>query len=163
MSTKGRKDIYGYYGVYGSLAYDFRPIGNERAGEYSGNAAGKQKKKTKCRAGGSPALLISSVLCIVLLITGLLGRSQTVVLSDEVSTLKKEIAELNAQQTKLKIEHASAFLPGETEAYAIEKLGMKKPGADQIIYIELVDRSEQIVENTAPKDFWSVIREYLPG
>ena len=165
MSPKRGKSPYGYYGVYGSLAYDFRPIGNERAGEYSGKTAPKQKKKTKRRAGASPALFVSALLCIIMLLCGLLGRNYIVILSDEADALQNEIALLTQEQVQLKIEHAMTFSPEETERYAIENLGMKKPGAEQIYYIE-IEAGEQSAEKEEESNEWdilSLIRAYLPG
>jgi len=53
----------------------------------------------------------------------------------------------------------------ETERYAIDVLGMQKPGPDQISYIELEkpssENSEQ--ENREEFDFVSIIREIFPG
>ena len=166
MSSKKTKSPYGYYGVYGSLAYDFRPIGNERAGEYSGHAATQQKKKIKRRAGGkSPALFVSVLLCIIMLLCGLLSRNYIVILSDEADALQEEISHLTQEQVQLKIEHAMAFSPEETERYATEKLGMKKPGAEQIYYIEIEseEASAEEKDENSKGGLLSIIRAYLPG
>lgn len=164
--AQGGRSPYGRYGIYGSLAYDFRPIGNERAGQYSTVKAPKPRKRARKRPVRSPAFAVSAVLTAVLLFTGLMAQSSLVALSDETVSVQRELDELLGEQTKLKIEHAAAFLPAETEQYAIDVLGMRKPGADQIYYIDtdvsLSGEAESEDESFAQ---WllSTISEYFPG
>lgn len=164
--SEGRKNPYAYYGVCGSLAYDFRPQGNENPGQYSGKTAQKQKKKTKCKAGVSPALAVSAALCTALLFSAVMAQSEIIVLSDKAHTARTEIVELLEEQARLKIEHAIAFAPAETERYATEVLGMVKPGAQQIYYIEVpesVPTDGEMEEKTEAKGLEELLRAYFPG
>lgn len=163
--SSGSKSPYGYYGVYGSLAYDFRPVGNERAGDYSRVDKSPPKKKVRRARRTSPALITGSALCAVLLLCGLMAQSALVELSDKAVAAQQEIEGLLQEQTRLKIEHSMAFQPEETERYAIEELGMRKPTAEQICYIDTMPpMSEADIENTELSwSLWNMIREYLPG
>lgn len=165
MTHGAGKDPYGYYGVYGSLAYDFRPVGNERPGTYSGKAARKRKIKIKRRAGISPALVVSALLCLAMVIVALMCRNDLIIISEEAHQLSEEIAALAQEQKRLKIEHAMAFSPAETERYAIEELGMRKPAAHQLFYIDVPEPvSVDEPEAEAPAgDILSRVRAYFPG
>ena len=163
---KSGKSPYGPYGVYGSLAYDFKPIGNERPGQYSAAKAGTKPRAAKRkRTAASPAVAVGAVLCALIFSTGLLLRAETVELSHESVEMQNEIEELLDEQTFLKIRHAAAFSPEETERYATEELGMQKPGAHQIYYIDI---PELVIEDGdgethLPWKLLSMLREYLPG
>lgn len=164
--SEGRKNAYGYYGVHGSLAYDFRPNGWENAGEYSGKTEAKQKIKTKGRAGVSPALFISVALSITMLIAALMCSAELVVLSEEIYTIEKKIDELEQEQTRLKVEHGFLYSPDEIERYAIEMLGMQKPSSEQIVYINVPEPVVPVQEQNqeySDGGVLSFIREYFPG
>jgi len=160
-----RKEIYGKYGIYGSNVYDFKSTGNESPGDYCCNSGSVSNGAAPRRARPSPAFGVACALCLVLLITGLVSRSGLVDLSQETYELRNEINTLVEEQTRLKIRHEMSFSLAETERYAIDVLGMQKPGPDQISYIELEkpssENSEQ--ENREEFDFVSIIREIFPG
>lgn len=164
MNSRGNR-LQSHYGTYGSLAYDYGSFGCNNAGEYSGSTAQKQKKKIKCRAGVSPALVVSCALCLVIVLTALMRSSEITVLSAEVHSLRQEIEELRDEQTKLKIEHALAFSPEETEKYAREVLGMIKPGPQQIYYIELgeIPPEDDTNDHGGEEKTEYFIREYFRG
>lgn len=163
--SKSGKSPYGPYGVYGSLAYDFKPIGNERAGQYSAPKAPRKQGAAKRKGAASPAIAVAAALCVLIFAAGLLLRAETVELSDKSVALQNEIDELLSQQTFLKIEHAAAFSPEETERYATEELGMQKPGAHQIYYIDIPELASEAEEQETnlPWMLLSMLREYLPG
>ena len=134
------EEIYGKYGVFGQKAYDFRSCGNEGPGFYSPKrAAATRAKRTKSPV--SPALPVGCLLCVILLGAALASRSSLLILSQETVALQQEIGELLDEQTELKIRHETEFSLAETEKYAIEILGMQKPAAGQIEYIDIPSRS----------------------
>ncbi len=157
--------IYGKYGVYGSLAYDFRPEGNEGSGDYCRTKSPSLPTNRRIAPGSSPAFGVACVLCAVLLAAGLMARSSLVVISDETAQLQTEIEELLDEQTRLKIRHEKAFPLAETEEYATEVLGMKKPASGQIIYIDIVPMDEEAGNNVTGEkgNIFSFLREYFPG
>ncbi len=164
--AKSGKSPYGRYGVYGSLAYDFKAIGNERAGDYSKAEKPKGKRRPRRKALSSPALAVAAVLCAVMLFAGLMSQSALVALSDETVAVQNEINELLERQTELKIRHENAFSLADTERYAIDVLGMQKPSAEQICYIDISEADAQAKEdsdNGSMLDFLSMLSEYFPG
>lgn len=163
--ARHNNDIYGKYGVYGSLAYDFKPIGNENSGEYCKSTENVPSHKIRSRGVLSPAFAVACLLCVVLLAAGLLSRSSLVVLSEETSSLHEEIEELLDEQSRLKIRHEKAFPLAATEAYATEVLGMQKPASQQIVYIDILSEAEEVqsAESSQKAGLFSLIREYFPG
>ena len=161
MAVKS-KDIYGRYGVYGSLAYDFKTSHTFPEDAYS--VISEKKKKNHRKKTKSPALLVSCILTAALLFTGVMLRSSMVVLSEEVYSLRNEVENLLEEQTKLKISHEKAFPLQETEKYAIEFLGMQKPMPYQIIYIDVDELKEETLISGEEKNinFFSFLREYFP-
>ena len=164
MQTCGNSP-YGQSCVYGSLACEIPLFDEREAGEYSAVTARKQKIKRKRRAGASPALAVSCALCLIIMLSALYGSLQITVLSSEVQVLRQEIELLSDEQAKLKIEYARLYSPTETEAYAREILGMDKPGAHQIIYLD-VDKPivfDDVKEEKSQSSFVDCIRAYFSG
>ena len=92
--------------------------------------------------------------------------------SAEVSTLEDQYAELQEQQTRLRIDYESAFNLTEIEDYAIHELGMQKPRSDQLYYISNSDAADTavVLDQSAAEplsladrlgDFFSSILEYF--
>ena len=161
MAVKS-KDIYGRYGVYGSLAYDFKTSYNISEDAYS--VISEKKKRNHRKITKSPALLVSCILTAVLLFTGVMFRSSMVVFSEEIYSLRNEVGNLLEEQRKLKISHEKAFPLEQTEKYAIEVLGMKKPLPYQIIYIDVGEAEDESLISNEEKNinFFSFLREYFP-
>lgn len=131
-------------------------------GELTEKSAHLQLRKSKF--GATAAICVSVLLCITLLLTGLLSREELVVLSEQTRVLQQEISELKEQQIKLKIRHAEMFPLEETEKYAVEVLGMQKPGPGQLCAVE-IDQATQLLQSDTnnKRDILSLIREYFPG
>ena len=81
-------------------------------------------------------------------------------------------AELQEQQTRLRIDYESAFNLTEIEDYAIHELGMQKPRSDQLYYISSSDAADTavVLDQSAAEplsladrlgDFFSSILEYF--
>lgn len=132
MVTRG----YDFFRSYGSLAYNFQARGNENAGVYGTVFKKKKSARSIPDKGVSPAMIVGVCLCAVLVFISLMLRVSLVVISDETIALQNEINLLQEQQTSLKLRHAELYSFEETEKYAIEVLGMKKPGLNQIRYLD---------------------------
>lgn len=164
--SQGGKNPYGYYGVYGSLAYDFRPIGNERAGDYSKVKASRIKSGPLMRAMPSPAFAVALILCAFSLGAALLAQSALVELSSETVSVQQEIKELLDERTLLEIRHTELFSPAATERYAVEELGMCRPSGGQICYIDVaapVEEGSAHKEKSLSEEILSLISAYFPG
>ena len=161
MAVKS-KDIYGRYGVYGSLAYDFKT--SYKLPEDSYSVVSEKKNRDHRKKIKSPALIVSCVLAAALLFTGVMLRASMVVLSEEVYSLRNEVEKLLEEQTKLKISHEKAFPLLQMENYAIEILGMHKPLPYQIIYVDVGEAKEESIITREEKNinFFSFLREYFP-
>ena len=121
--TRHSENTYGYYGAYGAPTYDFKPMGNERAGEYSGVKYRAERRPRK-RGNSSPAVFTGICLCVLLLGFGIYARNEMVSISEECFALSTEIEALCDEQIMLKIRHETYFADSETERIAIEELGM---------------------------------------
>ncbi len=164
--TKSGKSPYGKYGFYGSPSYNFKPIGCEGAGDYSKTQMPKIESAVKVRRLRSPAKFVAAILCALLLLTALMSQSALLTISEETYLLRLEIDDLLEKQRELKIEHAMTFSFADTEEYALEVLGMHKPSAEQICYLELSDTGAQQVDEIKNNEAWnplSLLREYFPG
>ena len=151
--------------THGPLAYNFQPIGNEYPGVYGMLPQKKKKQKTMPARNTSPALFVGIALCVVLIYLSLMMRASLVSISEEARLLENKINELYEQQTGLKLRHAEVFSLEETESYAVEVLGMKKPGLDQIRYVDFPDVYEaaQTDENISGWNILSILKEYFSG
>ena len=71
---------------------------------------------------------------------------------------------MEEHQAKLRIQYESAFNMSDIENYAIQSLGMQKPKADQIFYIDTSAPDKAVViasaENTA---FVDRVSDFLSG
>lgn len=120
----------------------------------------------------APLAVLGFAIAAVLIIVSLVARVQLSQASAEVSALEDQYAELQEQQTRLRIDYESAFNLTEIEDYAIHELGMQKPRSDQLYYISSSDATDTAVvldQNAAEPlsladrlgDFFSSIVEYF--
>ena len=151
--------------THGSLAYNFQPIGDECPGVYGMLPQKKKKQKTMPARSTSPALFVGIALCVVLIYLSVMMRASLVSVFEEVCFLEDRISELIGQQTVLKLRHAEVFSLEDTEIYAVEVLGMKKPGLDQIRYVDFSLECErtQMEENNSGWNILSILKEYFSG
>ncbi len=174
---------YGRGAVYGSLAYDFNnpelyseeEYGRLHQPEPKPEEKTKTRAKTKARAaaaqtkqGVAPFALIGGLMVAFLCVTAITAQVGLVSLSGESVALQARLEELEKDQARLKIAYESAFNLAEIEEYATETLGMQKPIADQVMYIDtsapdravvVGDEGESFVDRTA--DFLSEIGTYF--
>lgn len=144
-------ETYGRGAVFGSLAYDFNHP-ELYAGEEEYSQAPEQEQKpetrvqTRTRARTRPAVrtkqgiapfaIIGVLAAAFLAVTAITAQVSVVNISGESVALQSKLAELEVEQTRLRIAYESAFNLAEIEEYATENLGMQKPSAAQIMYID---------------------------
>lgn len=148
-----RNDGFVNIPVYGSLAYDFEtaPVYPEREREWEQPRRDERKvvipappetreqvhTKTRVlpRQAISPFAIIGFACAAVLLVFTLMAKIQLTVVTDEAARLESQFEELNLAQSRLLIEHESAFNRTEIEEYATSVLGMQRPRPEQIFYL----------------------------
>ena len=120
----------------------------------------------------APLAVLGFAIAAVLIVISLVARVQLSQASAEVSALEDQYAELQEQQTRLRIDYESAFNLTEIEDYAIHDLGMQKPRSDQLYYISSSDATDTavVLDQSAAEplsladrlgDFFSSILEYF--
>ena len=173
---------YGRGAVYGSLAYDFNNPELYTEEEYSRLQQPEPREETKARAetraqaaaaprsvqGISPFAVLGVAVCAFLSVIAITSHVGLVRISGESVELQARLAELEKDRARLQIAYESSFNLAEIEEYAIETLGMQKPIADQVTYIDtsapdravvVGEESDSFVDRTA--DFLSDIGSYF--
>ena len=120
----------------------------------------------------APMAVLGFAIAAVLIVFSLVARVQLSQASAQVSALEDQYAQLQEQQTRLRIDYESAFNLTEIEDYAIHELGMQKPRSDQLYYISSSDAADTavVLDQTAAEplsladrfgDFLTSIVEYF--
>ena len=147
--------------TYGSLAYDLDSLARERQLEEAGSmpeqrtAAPQPKEQPRRRpqaqAVPRPSALVMGgiVLVCTLVMVLLLGYVQLTTVSNNVSTIKKELATLEEEHVSLLTEYEKTFDLATIKA-AAEDAGMSKPSAGQIQYIDLSGSDTAVVYGDEP-------------
>lgn len=98
--------------------------------------------------GISIATIVGFVFAAMLLVLLLMSHIRLTALSDAAAASQTRLSELSEQQNKLQARYEQAFTLSEVERYATQELGMQKPRAGQITYLETIggtDRAEVVV------------------
>ncbi len=136
--------------TYGSLAYDLDALARERQLDDAGKLPQKkirsaqpevqpvQRRRTAAQAAAkpSPAVVLGTVLVVGMVIALMMCYVKLTGISDNVSTIKREISALEDEHIALLTEYERAFDLATVKA-AAEKAGMSKPSSGQIQYIDL--------------------------
>lgn len=177
MATQVRSK-YGQNAVYGSLAYDFNnpelypeieygmplektapPVNNEKT-------AGRVRTGIHARTKQSlaPTSVLGMLVAAALFVVCIMSQVKVMDISAKSVELQSQLTELEIQQAKLKIAYESAFNLAEIEEYAINELGMQKPTANQIYYIDTSapDRAV-IVQQSSNDSFVDKMADFLSG
>ena len=148
--------------VYGSLAYDLDTLARERqleeAGEMPQRTAQPERqpqpqtrRRPQAQAKARPSALtvggIAAVCALVMVL--LLGYVQLTTVSNNVSTIKKELATLEEEHVSLLTEYEKVFDLATIKA-AAEAAGMSKPTSGQIQYIDLSGADSAVVCSQTP-------------
>ena len=176
---------YRHGATYGSLAYDLDALAREKQLDEAGKLPQKkvrpaqpevqpvQRRQSAARAAvrPSPVLLLGTVLVVGMVIALMLCYVKLTGISDNVSSIKREISALEEQHIALLTEYERTFDLAAVKA-AAEAAGMSKPSSGQIQYIDLsgADSVEVYAAGGAAalngftarvEDLWAYILEYF--
>ena len=167
---------YGQGAVYGSLAYDFDnpELYRDDVNVAQPKARPQVQTPTRVRTRArnvvhtkqsiAPLSIVGMLAAAFLVVTAILAQAQIVAISSTSVSLQKELSQLEEQQTKLRIAYESAFNMAEIEDYAIHSLGMQKPRADQIFYIDTSSPDKAVViAGGESAGFVDRVSDYLSG
>lgn len=141
---------YRHGATYGSLAYDLDALAREKQLDEAGKLPQKkvrpaqpevqpvQRRQSAARAAvrPSPVLLLGMVLVVGMVIALMLCYVKLTGISDNVSSIKREISALEEEHVALLTEYERTFDLATVKA-AAEAAGMSKPSSGQIQYIDL--------------------------
>ena len=141
---------YSHGATYGSLAYDLDALAREKQLDEAGKLPQKkvrpaqpevqpvQRRQSAARAAvrPSPVLLLGTVLVVGMVIALMLCYVKLTGISDNVSSIKREISALEEEHVALLTAYERTFDLATVKA-AAEAAGMSKPSSGQIQYIDL--------------------------
>ena len=141
---------YRHGATYGSLAYDLDALAQEKQLDEAGKLPQKkvrpaqpevqpvQRRQSAARAAvrPSPVLLLGTVLVVGMVIALMLCYVKLTGISDNVSSIKREISALEEEHVALLTAYERTFDLATVKA-AAEAAGMSKPSSGQIQYIDL--------------------------
>lgn len=141
---------YRHGATYGSLAYDLDALAREKQLDEAGKLPQKkvrpaqpevqpvQRRQSAARAAvrPSPVLLLGTVLVVGMVIALMLCYVKLTGISDNVSSIKREISALEEEHVVLLTAYERTFDLATVKA-AAEAAGMSKPSSGQIQYIDL--------------------------
>jgi cell division septal protein FtsQ len=141
---------YHHGATYGSLAYDLDALAREKQLDEAGKLPQKkvrpaqpevqpvQRRQSAARAAArpSPVLLLGTVLVVGMVIALMLCYVKLTGISDNVSSIKREISALEEEHVALLTAYERTFDLATVKA-AAEAAGMSKPSSGQIQYIDL--------------------------
>ena len=176
---------YRHGATYGSLAYDLDALAREKQLDEAGKLPQKkvrpaqpevqpvQRRQSAARAAvrPSPVLLLGTVLVVGMVIALMLCYVKLTGISDNVSSIKREISALEEEHVALLTAYERTFDLATVKA-AAEAAGMSKPSSGQIQYIDLsgADRVEVYAAGGAAalngftekaESLWAYVLEYF--
>ena len=180
MAAAATQRRYGQGAVFGSLAYDFNnpELYGEDYAVAEPVAAPRPRTLTQTRTqvhtraravvhtrqSIAPMSIVGMVAAAFLVVIAILAQAQIVGISSDSVALQNQLTELEEQQSKLRIAYESAFNMAEIEDYAIHTLGMQRPRADQIFYIDTSSPDKAVVVADGANDgFVDRVSDYLSG
>lgn len=179
MAVAAKNMRYGQGAVYGSLAYDFNhpELYQEEYSRVPEHTAAPKtqtqtqtKVHTRARAVAhtkqsiAPMSIAGVLVAAFLFVIAIMAQAQLVGISAESVSLQNELAQLEEQQTKLMIRYESAFNMSDIEEYAVKSLGMRKPRAEQICYIDTSAPDKAVVIASGEEtDFVDKVSDFLSG
>ena len=110
--------------------------------------APRTTRKARRAYGISVYSALGFVVAAVLMIFVLLAYVRYTEVTNETSKLQTQLAQLNAQERKLKIAYENAFDVNQVERVATRQLGMSKPQENQIGNISATARDKVVVNGT---------------
>ena len=179
----GEYDIgYGQNAVNGSLAYDFdnpelyreieyglplpfdAPPAEAEQTQEQEEVLPQTRSRARAKQSVAPAAVLGVLIAAAMFVAAIMAQIQLTGLSTERVALEAELAELQTKNAQLQIAYESAFNLTEIEEYAVTELGMQKPGADQITYIDTSSPDRAVVISGGGGDsFVDRLSDFLAG
>ena len=97
-------------------------------------------------------VLSGAAVAAFLLVTAITAQASLFAISGESVKLEQTLSELETEQTRLRIAYESVFNLAEVEDYAVHTLGMQRPAADQIYYIDTAAPDKAVVIDAGKGD-----------
>lgn len=148
------------YATYGSVAYNL----NRSAEAYADapvieRPAVKERTRTRVkvrpaarkRSLGKIMTAIGAVVAVGLIVLNLLSYAMLVEISEASSEVEARYTELQEEKAKLLVDYEKTFDMKEIENYAINVMGMMRPGADQTVELDSV-RTDKAVVHTVQEE-----------
>ena len=179
---------YGQNAVSGSLAYDFDnpelyreieyglplpldmpPVGAEQVQpqereQEQEDALPQARSHARAKQSVAPAAVLGVLIAAAMFVVAIMAQIQLIGLASERVALEAELLDLQTENARLQIAYESAFNLTEIEEYAVTELGMQKPGADQITYIDTSSPDRAVVINDKAGDgFVDRLSDFLAG
>lgn len=167
--------------TYGSLAYDLDALARERQLDDAGKlperkqrpaqpeiqTAQRRRPAAQPAVRPSPVVVLGTLVIVGMVIALMLCYVKLTGISDNVSSIKREISALEEQHIALLTEYERTF-----DLAAVKAAGMSKPSSGQIQYIDLsgADSVEVYAAGGAAalngftakvEDIWAYILEYF--
>lgn len=175
MAEMTRK--FGEVPVYGSLAYDLNYPGFYQNDSYAAprtptarpetrertETARRMRSQRRSRQSIAPTAIIGLVAAAFLFVTGITAQVNLLRVSNESVELESRLRELKEEEAKLRIAYESAFNLAEIEEYATLRLGMQKPNASQIAYIDTSAPDKAVVVTEEDSGFVDRVSDFLSG
>ena len=181
MAAAAAKTKYGQGAVYGSLAYDFNHpelyqdeygAAPERVARPTPRTQTQTRTKVHTRAKTAvhtrqsiaPMSVVGVAVAAFLFVIAIMAQAQLVGISAESVSLQNELTQLEEQQAKLRIRYESAFNMSDIEEYATKSIGMQKPHADQIFYIDTSAPDKAVViADSGETGFVDKVSDFISG
>ena len=180
MAAAAARRKYGQGAVFGSLAYDFNNpelypeeyAESEQVEQPKARPQAQTRTRVRTRARTAaharqsiaPLSIVGVLAAAFLVVVAILAQAQMVGISSTSVELQNQLTQLEERQSKLRIEYESAFNMEEIEEYAIQTLGMQKPRADQVCYIDTSSPDKAVVVASGESDgFVDRVSDYLSG
>lgn len=168
---------YGSRAVYGSLAYDYDnpelyPEEYSSPPEQTAPPQTQERTQAVPRPGVHarskqavyPLAMLGMLAAAVLFVIAIMAQIQLFDISSKTVELEGQLKELKTEQTKLQIAYEGAFNLTEIEQYATSQLGMQKPSADQIYYIDTSSPDKAVIISENRSDgFFGRVSGFLSG
>lgn len=153
MAEQRKKPVQG---IYGNLAYDLDALVKERQLEEAGRMQPerrheeetvrrpRQQQAVRPKVQLSPLLLGGVTVLAAMVVVLLMGYVQLTQISGSVTEMKNEMGRLNDEHVALLTRYEQTFEMAAVKE-AAEELGMSKPSAGQIEYVELGGPDKAVV------------------
>ena len=109
----------------------------------------------------SPVALFVYLCSAALLLMVVYGYMTMSTLNADINGMTNELNRLKAEESKMAVPYGKAVDTAEMEAYALNVLGMVRPGSENIVYIDLAGEDHGVVYPVESK--WDSVKNSFGG